>query len=180
MESTQSSDGPFLTPWAEGRPEERARFVLQNHWRELASWGINDWRLGLAVFDGHHPIGVVTLRGTDFPVVRQVTTSSWIGLAYQRRGFGTEARLGVLTLAFDHLNADAAVSEAFHDNAASQAVSRRLGYESDGISRDARGSEVIVSDRLRLSRERWDAVDRGAVVVSGMEKVRAMFGMAAL
>lgn len=37
------------------------------------------------------------------------------------------ARLGVLTLAFDHLGAECAVSEAFLDNAASLGVSRRLG-----------------------------------------------------
>ena len=46
----------------------------------------------------------------------------------------------MLALAFEHLGAEAAVSEVFQDNHASQAVSRKLGYEHDGISRDARGT----------------------------------------
>lgn len=52
----------------------------------------------------HWPLfGVVTLRARDFRVVREVTTSSWLGLEHQSKGYGTEARAGVLVLAFDHL-----------------------------------------------------------------------------
>ena len=50
----------------------------------------------------------------------------------------------MLALAFEHLSAEAAVTEVFQDNHASQGVSRKLGYEHDGISRDARGDEVLV------------------------------------
>ncbi len=57
------------------------------------------------------------------------------------------------SLAFDHLGADAALTEVFQDNHSSQGVSRKLGYEPDGISRDARGGEVVISDRLRLARQ---------------------------
>jgi RimJ/RimL family protein N-acetyltransferase len=96
---------------------------------------------------------VATLRARDFVVVREVTTFSWLGLDYQGHGFGTEARVGLLTLAFEHLGAVAARTEVFQDNHASQGVSRKLGYQSDGISVDARGSEPVVSDRLRLSRD---------------------------
>jgi len=84
-------------------------------------------------------------------------------------------RLGLLTLAFDHLDALAALTEVFQDNHSSQGVSRKLGYEPDGISRDARGSEVLVSDRLRLSRSRWDGLSRPDVVVDGIEACRHMF-----
>ena len=85
------------------------------------------------------------------------------------------AGIGLLTLAFDHLWAEAAVSEVFQDNLASQGVSRKLGYEPDGISRDARGREALVSDRLRLSRSRWENAAHPRMVVDGIDACRHMF-----
>lgn len=168
---------PFLTPWTEGGPEERARFVLQQHWSQLGSWDAQGWRLGLGIFRADQPLGVVTLRARNFSVVREVTTSSWLGLPHHGQGFGTEARTGVLALAFEHLGAEAAVSEVFQDNHASQGVSRKLGYEHDGISWDARGDEALVSDRLRLTRGSWASRDRPPVRVVGFENSRALFGL---
>ena len=168
---------PFLTPWTDGTPADRARAVLRGHWADLAEWAVTDWQLGMGVFAGGRPIGMVALRADDFPVVRQVATWSWLGLAHQGRGYGTEARAGVLTLAFDHLGATTAVSEAFQDNHASQAVSRKLGYRPDGISVDARQGEALVSDRLRLTVQRWREVERPAVTVDGFDRCRASFGL---
>ncbi len=172
------SERPFLTPWTDGTADETAQFVLRWHWGRLSDWAVDDWRLGLGVFARWgDPLGMVTLRARNFGVVREVTTSSWIGLPHQGTGFGTEARRGVLALAFDHLHAEAALTEVFQDNHASQAVSRKLGYEPDGISRDARGSEVLVSDRLRLSRSRWDDGAPLDIVVDGVEACRHLFGV---
>ncbi|SIN41506.1 GNAT family N-acetyltransferase [Micromonospora cremea] len=168
---------PFLTPWTDGGPGDRARFVLQEHWGQLAGWSVARWRLGLGVFHHGHPLGVVTLRAHDFPVIREVTTSAWLGIDHQGRGYGTEARVGLLTLAFDHLGARAARTEVFQDNHASQGVSRKLGYEHDGISVDARGDEAVVSDRLRLTRQTWAQQQRPAVRVDGMAPCRPMFGL---
>jgi RimJ/RimL family protein N-acetyltransferase len=167
---------PFLTPWTECPPEERARNLLQGYWDDLASWSPDSWTLGLAVFvsDGT-PIGMVSLRARDFRVTRGVTTTSWLGLPHHHQGFGTEARAGLLTLAFDHLGATDATTEVFTDNDASQGVSRRLGYQHDGISKDARGDEVLVSDRLRLTAERWAEIDHPPVTVEGVEQARSMF-----
>lgn len=168
---------PFLTPWTEGTAADRARFVLRGHWRDLASWEVAAWCLGLGVFRAGRPIGVVSLRARDFPVVRQVTTGAWLGLAEQGRGYGTEARSGLLTLAFDQLGAEAALSEVFQDNHASQGVSRKLGYEPDGISVDARDGEALISDRLRLTRQRWAERRGPAATVHGMDACRAAFGL---
>jgi RimJ/RimL family protein N-acetyltransferase len=169
---------PFLTPWTEGSPLDRAQGVLRSHWDQLANWDVQSWSLGLGVFaEADEPIGLIMLHARDFPVVREVATTSWLGISYHGRGFGTEARAGALTLAFDHLHAEAALSEAFQDNHASQAVSRKLGYESDGISRDARGNEVLVSDRLRLTADNWRTADRRPAKVTGLEACRQMFGV---
>ena len=169
---------PFLTPWAEGTSEERALFVLREHWSQLSSWTPENWRLGLGVFlRTGQPLGVATLRARSFRVNREVTTSSWLGLAHQGKGYGTEARTAVLTLAFDHLGATDATTEVFQDNHRSQGVSRTLGYLPDGISRDRRGEEVVISDRLRLTADRWAAsTGNVAVHVSGIEEAAHMFG----
>jgi RimJ/RimL family protein N-acetyltransferase len=168
---------PFLTPWTEGSARERELAVLQGHWSGLGDWTVADWALGLGVFRDGQPLGRVTLRARDFLVVREVMTSSWLGLEHHGQGYGTQARIGLLALSFDHLGAVAARTEVFQDNLASQGVSRKLGYEPDGISRDARGDEALVSDRLRLTLSRYRSIDRPTVVVEGMAACRPMFGL---
>jgi RimJ/RimL family protein N-acetyltransferase len=170
---------PFLTQWTDGTHGDRARFVLREHWRQLATWEMTAWSLGFGVFHAGEPIGQVELRAQDFPVAvaRQVYTSSWLGLAHHGQGYGTEARIGLLTLAFEHLGAEAALSEVFQDNHASQGVSRKLGYQPDGISVDARDGEAVVSDRLRLTRQRWHEQPRPAVTVTGVDACRSAFGL---
>lgn len=168
---------PFLTPWTEGGPLDRARSVLRDHWSTLHEWRAEDWRLGLGAFlaDGE-PVGLVSLRARDFTVLREVGTSSWLGVEHQGHGLGTEARTALLVLAFDHLGARHATTEVFADNHASVGVSRRLGYVPGGISRDARGEEALVSQRLRLSADRWAEVEHAPVVVEALEQARSMFG----
>jgi hypothetical protein len=76
-------------------------------------------------------------------------------------------------LAFGHLGADAALTEVFQDNHSSQGVSRKLGYEPDGISRDARGGEAVVSDRLRLTRQKWQSQPQASARVAGFADCRS-------
>lgn len=168
---------PFLTPWTDGSALDRARAVLREHWSQLGQWSATNWQLGLGVFCQGEPLGMVTLRARDFPVVREVTTSSWLGLPHQGNGYGTEARIGLLCLAFGHLGAQAALTEVFQDNHASQGVSRKLGYEHDGIATAARGGEAVVSDRLRLTRHRWADRHQGTVQVEGIAACRPLFGI---
>jgi RimJ/RimL family protein N-acetyltransferase len=47
--------------------------------------------------------------------------------AFQRQGYATEAAQAMLDYAFEHLNLARVVATTSHDNAASQAVMRRLG-----------------------------------------------------
>ena len=169
---------PFLTPWAERPPLERARHVVQGAWSSRGTWEPGDWSLGLTVFADTDPIGAVWVSAREFAERREVTTASWLGLPHHRRGFGTEARLGALTLAFDHLGAAYATSEAFPDNAASVGVSTKLGYEPDGISRDVRDGVVLVSQRLRLGRARWERNDRSGIEIGGLEPCLPLFGVA--
>ena len=167
---------PFLTPWTEGTATDRAIFVLREHWSALHNWRATDWQLGLGVFrDNDEPLGMMTMRGRDFRILREVSTSSWLGLEHQGQGIGTEARTGLLALAFDHLDASNAVAEVFPDNYASQAVSRKLGYQPDGISRDTCGSQALVSARLRLTTTQWTAGEHVNISVEGIDQARSMF-----
>lgn len=166
---------PFLTPWTHLPPPERALYVIQQHWLTRGQWQPEAWNLGLGVFHGGEPVGMVSLRGRDFPILREVKTSSWLGLDFHGQGFGTEARAALLHLAFAELGAVAALSEVFQDNAASQGVSRKLGYRQDGISRDVLDGGVVVSDRLRLTREDWEQSRQLPVTVTGLEPCRRFF-----
>jgi len=166
---------PFLTPWTDRPPSERARSVLQGYWEDLSSWTPQKWALQLGVFRDGVPIGIVALRAKDFAILREVKTWSWLGLEHHGQGFGTEARRALLHLAFAGLEAEAALTEVFQDNAGSQGVSRKLGYRPDGISRDILGGAVVVSDRLRLSRESWQAAGHPPVGVTGLDACRSWF-----
>ncbi len=170
-----SDQRPFLTPWTHLPPVERALYVIQQHWLTRGQWQPEAGSLGLGVFHDGQPIGMVSLRGRDFPILREVKTSSWLGLESQGQGFGTEARAALLHLAFAELSAVAALSEVFQDNAASQGVSRKLGYRPDGISRDVLDGQPVVSDRLRLTREDWERSRQLQVTVTGLEPCRRFF-----
>jgi RimJ/RimL family protein N-acetyltransferase len=167
---------PFLTPWTDLPPDEQARSVLQGVWKAWGDWTPQVWALHLGVFLEDRPLGMVTVRAREFRVLREVTTSSWLGLEHQGQGYGTEARAALLTLAFGGLNAEAALSVVFQDNAASQGVSRRLGYVPDGVQRDVLNGRAVVSDRLRLTRAAWQAAPRPPVEMTGLEACRPLFG----
>lgn len=167
---------PFLTPWTDLPPDERARHVLQSVWKARGDWKAQAWALHFGVFAGDRPLGMVTVRAHDFRVLREVTTSSWLGLEHQRQGYGTEARAALLALAFGGLNAEAALTAVFQDNAASQGVSRRLGYVPDGVQRDVLDGRAVTSDRLRLTRAAWQQRPWPPVEITGLEACRPFFG----
>jgi RimJ/RimL family protein N-acetyltransferase len=123
-------------------------------------------------------VGTQDLSGADFAVVREVSTGSWVGLRYQGRGIGTVMRSAVLALAFDGLGAEFATSNAFTDNQASLAVSRKLGYTDDGLERQLRRGKPAELRRLRLDRAGWLANRKIDVAISGLEPCLPFFGVA--
>jgi len=167
----------FLTPWTDLPPMDRARHVVQGVWSDQGGWTPEDWSLRLGVFVDGVAVGMQGVLGTSFGLLREVRTWSWLGLAHQGHGLGTTMRQAALHLAFSELDAVCASTASFVDNPAPLRVSRKLGYEDDGITRDLLHGEVVVSQRLRLSRERWAALPRPAVAVEGLTpECRALFG----
>lgn len=168
---------PFTVPWTDGRPEEVGRGVLQHVLGTVADWSVQDWTLSLAVLHEGRAVGRQDLSGRGFAVRRQVQTGSWLGLAFQGRGLGTEMRAAALHLAFAGLGARYAVSSAMTDNPRSLGVSRRLGYTDDGLETDiVRGAPVTLR-RLRLDRARWEAHRSVDVTAEGLDACRAEFGV---
>jgi RimJ/RimL family protein N-acetyltransferase len=126
---------PFSVAWTDTPAAELPRRSLQYYWSQWAAWRPSDWTLDLVVVHNGTIVGAQGLKATDFAVVREVHTGSWIGLGHQGQGIGTEMRAAVLSLAFGELGAESARSHAHSDNAASIGVSRKLGYSDDGTQR---------------------------------------------
>jgi RimJ/RimL family protein N-acetyltransferase len=168
---------PFLVPWTDLPPLDLGRSVLQWAWRLKATWTPQSWSLPLAVFFDGRIVGMQDLRAAEFAVLREVTTGSWLGRAYQGQGIGTEMRAAALHLAFDGLAAENATSGARDDNAASRRVSAKLGYADDGVERHVVRDQPVAFRRLRLSRAQWLAHRTTPVVVEGLEPCRFLFGL---
>jgi RimJ/RimL family protein N-acetyltransferase len=169
---------PFSVPWTDAPPADRARSTMQYHWRMWGSWQPADWRLGLvAVLDGT-VTGMQEVAGRDFAVLREVDTGSWLGRRFQRQGIGTQMRAAVLALAFEGLGAQYATTEAFPDNLASRAVSRKLGYAEDGWNRLLVRGQPVPAIRFRLDRAAWQAHRAIPVEIDGLTACLPCFGLA--
>lgn len=161
-----------------GLPPRTARAVLlrQQYYGHLAGWTPDDWRLPMLITRDQEPLGYADLEAAHFAVRRTVETSSWLAEQHRGQGHGKAARTALLALAFDHLGAEVAETEAWHDNAASLGVSRALGYVDNGVTRHLRGERADVMVRLRMDLERWAATHRPPVQVSGLDGCRHLFG----
>ncbi len=163
---------PFLEPAA-----DRRRVLTAEIWQHRGSWSPASWCLDLVVEVDGRVVGIQALEGDDFPVLRTVDSNSWLTPQVRGRGLATAMRTGVLALAFDHLGAVAAVSSAEVGNAPSLAVSRRLGYADNGLSRSDSTEGVIELQHLRLLAETWRTAGH-AVEIEGVEACLPWFGLA--
>ena len=168
---------PFAVGWSTLPSPAFERGFIQYHWRTRAEWTPDAWTLDLLVEHDGRPIGVQGIGAQRFRVLRTVSTGSWLGRAHQGRGFGKEMRGAILAFAFEGLGAEVAETEAFTDNAASNAVSRGVGYEPNGIGRLAPEGVAKDTVRYRMTRERWAGHPRPRIVVEGLDRSRDLFGI---
>jgi len=156
----------------------RGIITHQGYWKSYGTWQPSAWRLGFVVLADDEIVGFQELEGNDFPVLRTVDTSSFLIPAVRGRGIGKQMRRAVLALAFGPLQAQAAITSAWHDNDASLGVSRALGYRPNGESLHARGDRADVMVHMRLRRADWLAADLGdGILVAGFEPCRFLFGL---
>lgn len=168
---------PFLMPWTDAPPLERARSTIRYRWRTWGAWTPEDWTLDFVVLSDGVVVGTQDLSGREFATLREVATGSWLGLKYHGQGIGTEMRAAVLHLAFAGLDAQSAVSDAFTDNKASLGVSRKLGYAKDGVRRFVRRGAPATSQLLRLDRAGWAARRTVPVEIEGLQACLPLLGL---
>jgi RimJ/RimL family protein N-acetyltransferase len=167
---------PFGVAWSALPTPEFERGFMQHHWGVRGTWTPARWFLNLMTeFEGR-PVGSQSIDAEDFAIHRTVATGSWLGREFQGRGFGKEMRAAVLGFAFDGLGAQVAETSAFLDNAASNAVSRSLGYEEDGRGSLAPEGVARETQRFRMTAESWRSRPRPALTIEGLDACRDMFG----
>jgi RimJ/RimL family protein N-acetyltransferase len=156
----------------------RGVVVHQEYWRSYGTWTPQAWRFHVAVRREGQLLGLQELEGNDFLTLRTVDTSSWLVPSLRGQGLGKAMRRAVLSLAFDHLGAQAAITSAWHDNHASLAVSRALGYRPNGESFLARGDGADTLVHLRMTRADWLAAGGAPDVrVEGLASALPLFGL---
>jgi len=167
---------PFGIAWSTLPSPTFERGFLQHHWGLRAGWTPDDWQLNLMIELDGRPIGSQSIHAERFAVMRAVDTGSWLGQAFQGRGYGREMRAAVLAFAFDALGARVATTEAFLDNVASAGVSRSLGYEENGRGSLAPEGIARETQRFRMTVERWRSRPRPPVRIEGLAACRELFG----
>jgi RimJ/RimL family protein N-acetyltransferase len=149
---------PFGEPWSDAEPGgDLERGVLRWSWRHRAELTPEKWQINFLVCLDDRVVGSQGLGAEQFAKRRVVRTGSWLGQPFQGKGIGKEMRAAVLSFAFDGLGATEALSAAFHDNAASLAVSRGLGYLNNGEHIELRRGEPDRMIELVLTRQAWEA-----------------------
>ncbi len=128
------------------------------------------------VVDGE-AAGQQDLTGNEFDAFGTVESTSWVSSDLRRRGIGHEMRSAILHLAFDGLGAAEAHSEGALDNAGSNVVSERLGYEPNGVAWATHQAKPVLGQRWRLDRETWRARRRDDITMSGVAECRQALGI---
>ena len=168
---------PFAVPWTDAEPAARALGTMQYHWSCWGSWSPESWSLNLVAVREGTVLGTQEIGARNFAVMREVSTGSWLGRQHQGAGVGTQMRAAVLALAFDGLGARYATSGAFAGNAASLAVSRKLGYADDGFERHLIRGRPEHMQRLRLDRQSWQTHRTSQVTIEGLDPCLPLFGL---
>jgi RimJ/RimL family protein N-acetyltransferase len=168
---------PFAQPWSIQSSPDFERGYMAYHWASRSGWTAEAWELGLGVWTGDgEPRGMQSVGARGFATYRTIHTGSWLGRPHQGHGYGREMRAAVLGFAFDGLGARAAETEAFADNAASNAVSRGLGYVENGIGELAPQGEPRIIQRFRMTEAVWHSRPRPSLTIVGLDACRELFG----
>lgn len=168
---------PFSEPWTDVPSPQLERNALQFYWRNRAELSPARWNLDLAVLADDEVVGMCSVHAEAFAQNRSLTTGSWLGRACQGRGgLGKEMRQAALHLIFAGFDADVAVTRAWHDNAASLAVTRSLPYVETGTTVETRRDQPDTMVRFEMTPRRWATIRRDDIGLVGIEAVRTQLG----
>lgn len=173
----EPGSNPFSNPWTELPDDELGPNMARWYWRCRAECTPENWTLLLGIWHEGQFIGCQDVGAKDFPALKTVSTGSWLKQSAQGRGLGKEMRAAVVLWAFDWLGAEVAESEAAAWNEASLGVSRSLGYEPNGTTRKAWGSQVQTVQLVRVTPETFKRPD-WEPQVEGHEAAARFLGIA--
>ncbi|MEP1123887.1 MAG: GNAT family protein [Ilumatobacter sp.] len=159
-------------------PDIRVQQWLRAVWRSRGTVRPDAWRLTFVVVVDGEPVGQQDLTGNDFDDFGTVESTSWVSTDHRRRGIGSEMRSAILHLAFEGLGAAEAHSEGAFDNAGSNGVSERLGYERNGTAWATHRGTPVLGQRWLLSREAWQTRRRDDITMTGVAECRRALGIA--
>ncbi|KRF11577.1 GCN5 family acetyltransferase [Nocardioides sp. Soil797] len=164
---------PFQEPWSIAPRRELGFNMAQYYWQQRADFGPGEWSLNFGVrFEGEL-VGCQDLRATKFRVTRTAESGSWLAMKHQGRGIGTRMRQAICAFGFDELGATELTSGAFVDNPASLAVSRKVGYRTNGTERRKRRTgELAHLQHLAISEQ--DLVRGEPITVEGAGALRSL------
>ncbi len=168
---------PFLFPWSTAPVDELGRNMATFYWTSRTQVSPARWSLELVARWHGVIVGSQGITTENYLVTRTGETGSWLGREHQGHGIGTVMRQTICAFVLDHLDAEEVTSAAFVDNPASLAVSRKVGYVTDGRQRvKRRDSELAISQRLVLRPE--DLVRNPYdLEVTGVGPLRAFLGL---
>ena len=174
-----SEQMPFRVAWTDGagKPGFLESF-LDHHLGLMRDWSPENWFLELSVWADGEPMGFQSMRAAGFAGSRRVETGSWLGQAFQGRGYGTEMRAAVLDLAFLGLGAIAAESGYAEDNLAVEGRidEARLRTGRRGVG-DPRG-EPVRHLKLAVTAARWAEIAHRPTRIDGLDGCLPLFGAA--
>ncbi len=167
---------PFFVPWTDAPAGQLPVNYVQYHWGVRSRWSRENWDLEFAVESEGRIVGCQGFLTENYSVTRTGETGSWLGREFHGRGIGTAMRQAICAFVFDHLDADEITSGAFTDNPASNAVSRKVGYQRNGVvRRTRRAGEWQTNQRWLLTRETF--VRGEPITVTGAEAFRRFVGL---
>jgi len=168
---------PFSVAWTDAAPTDLPRNLASYQWSLRNRVDARHWTVAFAVHFEGRVVGSQDLSAYDFAHRRTVSTGSWLTKSLHGRGLGTEMRAALLLFAFDVLGAEWAESGAASWNEASLNVSKKLGYELNGVTRVAtRPDEPVDEQRVRLEKASFVRPE-WAISVRGAEPALAQLGI---
>ncbi|GEP28744.1 succinyl-CoA transferase Rv0802c [Cryobacterium levicorallinum] len=168
---------PFGFPWTLGSTDEVRLRLMQYHWAQRAAMEPASWTLETTVRFNDEIVGCQSISTRDYLITRTGETGSWLGEKHHGQGIGTLMRQTIAAFMFDHLKAAEVTSAAFTDNPASLAVSRKVGYQDNGVDRlKRRDGEVALSKKLVLTAESLSR-PRHQLKVDGASQLQKFLGL---
>lgn len=128
----------FLTPWEPTWPADAlTRKAFLRRLRAYAMHSAADTGYTFFVFRAtdHRLMGGISLNNVRRGVAQTCSVGYWIGEAYSRQGYMSEALSAVIAFAFEALRVHRLEAACLPNNEPSQKLLRRVGFREEGYAR---------------------------------------------